>query len=369
MKILFFINGIHPGGKERRMLELMKEIKKWPDFDFELVVMNEEINYPEVFNLATKIHFLLRKSKKDVSIFHKFYKICRNYRPDIVHCWDGMTAVYSIAACKLLNIKLINGMVVDTPVQKNIFNKNWLRAQLTFPFSDKVIGNSLAGLKAYRAPLKKSICIYNGMDLRRFTGLQEPSTIRNEFFGRTCDDLYIVGMVAAFEDRKDYQTLIRSALELVTTYDNLRFLLIGGGSRLEESKAMVPQDLLNRIIFTGKQSNVESIINIFDVGVLLTNTEIHGEGISNSIIEYMALKKPVIATKGGGTGEVVVEGQNGYLIDNAATGQLKEKLVALMTHPCSGIEMGENGYRLVIERLDLKIMSRQYHEVYNKLLN
>ena len=79
-----------------------------------------------------------------------------------------MTAVYAIPACKLLNIKLINGMVVDTPVKKNILNKNWLRARLTFPFSDLIIGNSKAGLIAYKAPTKKSRCIYNGMDFERF---------------------------------------------------------------------------------------------------------------------------------------------------------------------------------------------------------
>ena len=63
-----------------------------------------------------------------------------------------MTLVYSIPACRLLKIKLINGMVVDTPVKPNLLNKRWLRAQLTFPFSNIIIGNSKAGLAAYQCP-------------------------------------------------------------------------------------------------------------------------------------------------------------------------------------------------------------------------
>ena len=64
MKILFYMNGLHPGGKERRMLELMKELKVRKKFDFELVLMNTEVNYPEVFDLNIKIHYLTRKGKK-----------------------------------------------------------------------------------------------------------------------------------------------------------------------------------------------------------------------------------------------------------------------------------------------------------------
>ena len=81
MKILFFINGIFLGGKERRLLELMKEMKLRKQFEFELVVMHNEINYPEIFDLKIKIHYLIRKTKKDVAVFRKFYNICKTINP------------------------------------------------------------------------------------------------------------------------------------------------------------------------------------------------------------------------------------------------------------------------------------------------
>ena len=58
-----------------------------------------------------------------------------------------------------------------------------------------------------------------------------------------------------------------------------------------------------------KTSNVESIVNTFTIGVL-NSASIHGEGISNSITEYMALGKPVIATDCGGNRELVEDGEN-----------------------------------------------------------
>lgn len=367
MKILFFIDGLIAGGKERRLLELMKGLKTQSDITFELAIMNKEIHYSEVFNLGIKIHFLIRKSRKDLSVFGKLYRICKHFKPDVLHCWDSMTAVIAVPVCAILRIKLINGMVVNTPVKQDVFDKEWLRAQLTFPFSSMVVGNSNAGLRAYRAPKCKSLCIYNGMDFGRFKNLKEAGRIHKELFGDEVKKNFIVGMVAAFEKRKDYKTLIEAALQLLSENYNIRFVLIGNGVDFNLMKEMVPVAFSGKIIFLGKRNDIEDIVNIFDVGILLTNTKIHGEGISNSIIEYMALGKPVIATKGGGTNEIVINQLNGYLIDPDRADQLIEKIKILMNDKDLMRELGENGKELAREKFDLKIMTGEYTILYHKI--
>src|SRR5688572_30927656 len=127
----------------------MKGLKTRPDTEFELVMMSRDLHYKEVNEMNVKVHQVIRKKKKDLSIFSKFYKICKEFKPDVVHCWDSMTAVYLVPVLKLLKIKMVNGMVADAPEQQNYGNKTWLRARLTFPFSDMIIGNSRAGLAAY----------------------------------------------------------------------------------------------------------------------------------------------------------------------------------------------------------------------------
>lgn len=368
MKILFFIDGLGAGGKERRLNELLKKLLLVPDIHFELVLMSREIHYKNILESNIPIHFLIRSSKKDLSVFRKFYKICKNYRPDIIHCWNSMAAIYSVPAAKLLGIKLINGMVVDTPVKQNITNKSWLRARLTFPFSNMVIGNSHAGLKAYKAPSSKSLCIYNGMDFTRFEKLEDPSIVRQKIFNKIPHDLFVVGMVAAFEDRKDYATLIKAAITLTEQNDSIRFVLVGDGANLNEIKNRVPTCLLSKIIFLGRRSGVESIGNIFDIGVLLTDTRFHGEGISNSIIEYMALGKPVIATRGGGTSEVIVDGINGFLINSHNKEQLIEKIETLLAQKERRVEMGKVGRQMATEKFDSTTMCKHYIESYNRIL-
>jgi glycosyltransferase involved in cell wall biosynthesis len=369
MKILFLLDGLVAGGKERRCLELMKGLKLDPNVEFELVLMSKEIHYKQVFDLGINIHYIIRSTKKDISVFSKFYKICKNFKPDIVHCWDSMTAIYAVPACKLLHIQLVNGMVVDAPVKQNILNKHWLRAKLSFPFSSIVIGNSDAGLKAYKAPLKRSLCIYNGLDLNRFRNLKDSSSVLKEIFGDAeNENFFIAGMVAAFADRKDYTTVIKSAIYLVSANKNIKFILVGEGETFTEIKNSVPVPLLSNIIFLGKRSDVESIVNIFDVGILLTNSKVHGEGISNSIIEYMALGKPVIASRGGGTDEVIFDQKNGYLIDPENESQLTEKIETLIKNKSLRHSLGDTGLQFIYEKFDLKIMTSNYLKVYNNLL-
>ena len=279
-----------------------------------------------------------------------------------------MTAAIAVPSCKLLNILLVNGMVVDTPIKQNIFNKQWLRAKLSFPFSTQIVGNSKAGLAAYGASKKKSVCIYNGIDLNRFKNLADPEVSFKQIFGECRNNDFVIGMVAAFEPRKDYRTLIKAALSLIEVHESMRVILVGSGSDFTEIKNSVPQVYRNKIVFLGKRDDIESIVSLFDVGILLTNSVVHGEGISNSIIEYMALGKPVIATSGGGTNEIVIDNGNGFLIGPGETNQLIENIEKLISDGELRLSLGENAKKTVYKQFDLKLMTRDYILMYQQLL-
>ncbi len=248
------------GGKERRLTELMKSLKSKPDIRFELALMTHDIHYKEVLELGIGIHYFIRKRKKDPGVFRGFYSLCRNYEPDIVHCWDTMTAVYITPICKLLNIKLVNGMVVDSPQKQNIFFQPYLRARLTFPFADVIIGNSNAGLKSYKAPPKKSITIHNGFDFERIRNITPEAIIKKQL---NITSKYVVGMVATFSEYKDYPTYFHAAHKVLLKRDDITFLAIGKDTDSTLSKSYIEGSDLDHFRLIGKQSDIESFINIY----------------------------------------------------------------------------------------------------------
>lgn len=362
MKILFFVDILDAGGKERRLTELMKAYSNTQDLEFELAIMSRDIDFKELFDLGIKIHYVLRKRKRDLSVFYRFFKLCRKIQPDIVHCWDSMTAVYSVPACKMLNIKLVNGMVSNAPLKQSILEKQYVRAKFTFLFSNTIVSNSKAGLISYNAPEKRSYVISNAFNFERTFNLVSAETIKSQI---NTDAKYIVGMVANFKNNKDYKTYYTAAQLLLKERKDVTFMAIGADTDSEASKALIESQYMNHFRLLGKRMDIEPLINVMDICVLSTFTE----GISNSILEYMALEKPVVATSGGGTNEIVIDNETGFLIDASNPGELVDKLGILLNNAELRAAMGKAGKKRIIEEFSVDKMIRKYCDLYTTILS
>jgi glycosyltransferase involved in cell wall biosynthesis len=365
MKILHFIDSLRSGGKERQLVELLKGLSAYNNIICDIATMSRDIHYPEVLNLGIKIHYLIRKKKKDLQIFSKLYKLCRELRPDIIHTWGSFPSVFTVPVAKILGIKFINGTIRKAPVKLKLFSEDWIRSKITFLFSDKIVSNSLAGLESYNAPSQKSICILNGFDFDRIKNLEKPDSIRRRFYITTDK---IVGMVATFSRNKDYDTYIKSAQVILQQRDDVIFLAIGDGDNLQKLKNFVQPKYKEKIKFLGRQVNVESIVNTFNVGVLATDNRFHGEGISNTIMEYMALGKPVIATDKEGNRELIIDSVTGFLVRPRDEQAMSGVICRLLDNERLGAEMGRAGRKRIESRFSMERMAQSYVNLYRELL-
>lgn len=93
-----------------------------------------------------------------------------------------------------------------------------------------------------------------------------------------------------------------------------------------------------------------------------------GEGLSNVILEYMALGKPVIASNLGGNPELVEHGVNGFLLDDHRPGTIAGAVLALLNNQQLAADMGQKGRRKVEREFNLEQMVNQYAELYRNLL-
>jgi len=366
MKIILLCDSLIKGGRERRMIELIKGLSKEPGIHIELILFKNLIEYPEIYDLGIPLHIIERKPKHNPLTFWKVYKICKDVRPDILHTWSSMSAIFVFPAKKLLNIKLLNGNIASAPRNLRIWNRDFFRAKLTFPFSDIVVGNSNAGLKAFKAPGSKSICIPNGFDFQRISNIEKAEVIKEKY---KVGSHFVIGKIAAFADRKDYDTFITAAYKILQIRDDVILFAVGDGPNFEKIKASVPSAIRDKIIFTGPMRKVESLINIFNIGVLSTNIDVHGEGISNSIMEYMALGKPVIATEGGGTDEIVLDKETGFLVPPKSPVALADKILELLENPIKAKQLGMAGRKRIHDHFNLEKTTWLYFQLYRRLLD
>jgi glycosyltransferase involved in cell wall biosynthesis len=366
MRILYIIASLGVGGKERRLVELLKGMRTKSNVECALVIMSKDIHYNEIQDLKIPIYYFPRNIFTHLQFFLSFYKICKEFKPTIVHSWDSMASLYFGLIARLLKIKFVNASIASAQSNMSWRKRKYIAMNLAYPFSNMVVSNSNAGLKAFKVPLKKGVSIYNGFDLNRLNNLVSPNEIRNKF-GVT--KKFVIGMVASFTKLKDYESFIKAAQIILDEHTEIAFIAVGDGPDQVRIENLIDPKYREEIIFIGKQQQIESIVNLFNIGILSTNDKIHGEGISNSIMEYMALAKPVIASKGGGTSELVIDGETGYLIEPRNPELLAEKIIFLLNNPDIADEMGKKGKERIIKHFSIEKMVTETYKLYVKVLS
>ncbi len=359
MKVLFFIGSLCVGGKERRLVELLSYFKQNTNYSLVLVARRDQIDYPVFYKLKIPYILLTNKYKKrDIRLQYNFYKICKEQKPDVIHTWGKMPTFVSLLAVILIKIPLINSQITDAfSLEKwsinNIINK------INFHFSSIILANSYAGLQAYKVKMSKSKVIYNGVNLDRFTVLADKESCKIKYNITT---KYVIIMVASFSKYKDYDLFIQIAKYINSKRNDVSFIAVGEGINLNRIKKRVYDEQIAGIRFTGKINDIESLVNLADIGVLFSPK---GEGISNTIIEYMALGKPVIATSIGGTNEIVRHNINGLLIKNESTEEIASLIIDLLDNDEKRERLGKAGRSMILESFSIDRMGKAFINVYN----
>lgn len=365
MRVLHLIDSLVSGGKERQFVELLKGLKREPDIACHAVVMSDVIEYEEFHGFEIPATILPRRSRHDLSIFSRLLGVLREFRPSIVQSWNSMCSIYAAPAAKWTGAKFIDGFVRSAVPNVSFRDQDYFRSRLTMPFTDVVVGNSMAGLAAYRIPARKAVCIYNGFDTGRVANLKPIEQVRHELGITT---RHVVGMTAAFSPRKDYATYFEAARRIHAMRSDVTFLAIGAGEQLQHFETALPPESWPRIRLLGRRSDVEDITNLFTAGVLATNTSVHGEGLSNALMECMALAKPVIATDFGGNRELVRDGENGFLVGTGDSAALSERILRLLDDEAFARKMGQRGKQRMEAEFLMTHMTANYFQLYCRLV-
>jgi len=350
MRVLFCADSLGLGGKERQVVELLKGLSRRQDIDMSVVCMDAgEFYQPELQRLGIPVQYVLRRFRWDPSPVRAVYEIARQFRPDVIHTNGMLGSAYALPTSKWLGVPLINGSI------RNAFHRRtarWMVERLLLVAADFSIANSRAGLvsRGLSTTSGKDFVVYNGFDLVRAVGWDS----------RSAAGPAVVGMIAEFNRYKDYRTFIEAALEVIAVRSDVVFVTVGDGETLDEMRRLVPEGC-TAIKFLGRRTDVEELIQTFTIGVLATFTE----GLSNSVMEYMAFAKPVVATDGGGSRELIVERETGTLVRAQDPHALAEAIAHLLDRPALARTMGHAGRQRIQNEFSLEAMVQKTVDVYS----
>ena len=280
MRISFVLDTFGGGGKERRCLQVIQGLNKEGITDIQVIIVNNEVAYKELYD-TTAIICIIDRKNKDLSLVQTIKVIgnlLKDFRPSIVQSWGLMSAGLVLLVKPYLSFKFISSHVADTNTPQGI---DAIINHLCNLFCVKIISNSKAGLKAYHTPDSKSVLIYNGFNEMRYIKRIDCNDKKRELGIYT---RYVVAMVASFWRTKDWQCYIDTAKRLIQTRSDITFLAVGNGPQWHYYNDQIKDDERALIRILGRRDDVDEIYQICDLTVLCSK---HGEGVSNSIMESM----------------------------------------------------------------------------------
>ena len=366
MKILFIIHSLKFGGAERQLVELIKGLNH-QIYKVHLICLGyASEGYTELLSTeGIEIRYFIRSHRYDFRPILSIYRYIREKKIDLVHTFENLGSLYGLLAAKL------SGRPVVCSAIRNAKDKNFklqLSTKILARFADIFVANSQAGfINRFNKLRPHYRVVYNGVNFTRFQNEKIDLLGIKDELGVT-NFKYIVGMVASLSENKDQNTLLDAAPLILEFFPDTLFLFIGDGPRRKILSEKVRQTgLNNNVIFLGYRNDVERLMQIFDVAILLTNSDIILEGISNAIIEAMIVGIPVVASQGGGTDEIVKHDVNGVLVPSKNIQKTAEAVIELLKDKPKAKRLSKTAKILATEKFSLYRYVRDYENIYQEL--
>ncbi|MDI4509531.1 glycosyltransferase family 1 protein [Moraxella osloensis] len=362
MKILQVIDSLpSTSGGSRFVVNLCRKLSE-KGIEVELLLIDGKNSHflEELLNQNIKVYSLGVNTNR----FHpKYIKLVSNYldKYDLVHVHIFPTS-YIVALASLIN-KNAAPIVFS---EHNSFNKR--ASNSIFKYVEKFIYSRFNKVIAVGPEVEdfvikhldvdknKLITVVNGIDIQRMD--LQPGISRESL--KVSENDILVLMAARFSTQKDYQTLIRAFIHLPSQF---KLIMCGDGPERPACEMLVKElKFENRALFLGNRSDIYSIIKTVDIAVLSS----YFEGLPLSVLEYMAAKKPVVATNVEGMNKLVKGA--GVLFKVGNDKELAEEILKLGMDSAYYDDVSQKCYDRV-QKYSLDVMVENYIDEYEKVLN
>lgn len=366
--VLHLVDCLNIGGTERQLFELVRRLDRRRYRSFvacfneggELDPMLRDLG---IAPFGLPLHGTLARPNTVLQIL-RLALACRKNRVRILHAHDFYSNLIGVAAARLAGIRAIAS-------RRDL--GHWLSPRhhrvlrIALKHADRVLANAhavgrLVLSEEEVAPPKLRV-IPNGIDLTRFDALARrapdpPLLPAHPGVPRLC------AVASMHLPDKGHGDLLDAAAALEARGVRVEWLLLSDGGLRETYQARARElGLGESIHFLGRRGDVPSLLARVDLVVHPS----WAEGFPNAVLEAMAAARPVVATRVGGTPELVVEGETGYLVDPRQPAALADAIVRALADRDRLRQLGERGRARVESTFSAEQMIHSVESLYAEL--
>jgi len=308
----------------------------------------------------------------DFLALYELIRLLREQKADIVHCHTSKAGFIGRLAAKMSGTRVTlyspHGTILKgyfSPLKTRFFTAlDRVAALLT----DRILCLSrmevMEYLQAGIGSLRQYSVLHNGIDIAEMEKRRLDSLQMRERLGLRQED-FICVTVGRLVPVKGYSFLIHAMGKLSQTVPNVKLLIAGDGSERESLERQVLNlGLEDRVLFLGLREDIPEILSCGDLFLLSSVNE----GFGLVLLEAMAFKLPIIATRVGGVPEVVEDGKTGLLIPSEDPEAFVSAVLRIYRNREWGRDLGLAGYERVKRNFDLAGIVQKLENLYVDLL-
>jgi glycosyltransferase involved in cell wall biosynthesis len=380
IRILHIITRLEFGGPPLSLLDLIARLDK-AKFDVSLATGFTPDRETDMIEEARKLKIeiltvpsLVRDIRiiRDIKALWQIMRVIKRGGYHIVHCHTSKAGFIGPLAARLAGAKIVlyspHGTVLQGyfgKVQTGFFV---LLQRFAAYFIDKILCLSRLEVSQYLeagiGSRRKYTFIYNGIDVASMARRRTDRLITRKKLEIGPDD-YVGVSVGRLVPVKGYNHLIEAIRLLKPDIPNFRLLIVGDGS---ERKALENQaeraGLSNYVRFMGLRRNIPEILSCADLFMLTSLNE----GFGLVLVEAMAMRLPIVATRVGGVPEVVEHEKTGILVAPKNPKAMADAVQRLYYNRQRGKELGLAGFERAKHVFDIRKIVNQYEQLYTYML-
>lgn len=356
-RVCLLISNLARAGAETQLVELALGLKR-RRYSVEVVLLRARNDFAlSLAEAGVPVTALCRARWWDVAVLWRLYRHLRTTRPDVLHSFMFLANLAGVTAGRLAGVP---GVIVSQRCSYEATLGRVLRllARWSHRRADRLIVNSEAARREEVEagfPPERLDYVPNG------TRLAAPPALERDALELPGGPLVV--SVGQLEAVKGHLHLIEAWAAVRAAVPDATLILLGNGSlRAELEECARRKGVATSVRFLGFREPALPYLLACDLLVQSSVTE----GMPNAVLEAMAARRPVVATRVGGVPEVVSDGETGVLVPPADPQALARAIVGLLADPDRRAVMGEAAWRRVRDHFLAERMVTLTEEAYRR---
>lgn len=372
MKVLHVISGGDTGGAKTSVIKLLKSFKD-TDVEATLICFMKGVFYKEAMKHNLDCRLIEQRSRFDMHVVEEIVQMVEKDGYELINA-HGARANFVMARLRgKVRVPIVTTIHSD---YEHDFDHSKLK-KLIFTTLNK---RALKKMDAFITMAEdfKNIMVKRGFDQRvihvAYNGVDESAveiTDTKEAFLSKYDIPYednalYIGIATRLHPVKGTDVFLEGAKAVLAKRQDIHFIIAGFGDYKYEQmykSFVMDHGLQDNVHFIGFVNHIYDFYNTCDINV----NSSHTEAVCFALLEGGILKKATIASRVGGTVELIEDRTHGLLFEDNDFEGLKKAVLELADDPYKRQMLGENLYQRISETFSVKAMGTRYQAIYQKI--